>query len=326
MKTKDSRAALVPLILLLLPFLYSFILANMTSTILNVNQLLNHFTKASLKNTTTSEPLQPLVIPQIEHHEATYTQETLFPKIFISKIYPNVTLDKGKDYYFVEDGKPECAEATNFILHEEIGSGKYSNVYNATSPDGKLVCVKQIKLDREKRINREIKILEILRGGPGIVDYMGCYQNPMQNNQYGLVFELLESRNWKTQYAEFSLRQIQLLMTNLLKAIDFAHSKGIIHRDIKPSNMIFHPETSTFRLLDWGLSEFYHHGHQKSIYVASRYYKPPEILLEWEYYDYAFDLWSVGCVFGALVFGSFTSSYSRQTTCLMGMMILINWT
>lgn len=60
--------------------------------------------------------------------------------------------------------------------------------------------------------------------------------------------------------------------------------------------MIDH-EQRKLRLIDWGLAEFYHPGTEYNVRVASRYFKGPELLVDLQDYDYALDLWSLGCMF-----------------------------
>uniref|UniRef100_A0A1I8F3W4 non-specific serine/threonine protein kinase n=1 Tax=Macrostomum lignano TaxID=282301 RepID=A0A1I8F3W4_9PLAT len=50
------------------------------------------------------------------------------------------------------------------------------------------------------------------------------------------------------------------------------------------------------RLIDWGLAEFYHPGQEYNVRVASRYFKGPELLLDYQMYDYSLDMWSLGCI------------------------------
>ena len=65
--------------------------------------------------------------------------------------------------------------------------------------------------------------------------------------------------------------------------------------------MIDH-EKRQLRLIDWGLAEFSHAGKEYNVRVASRYFKGPELLVDLQDYDYALDLWSLGCVFAGMIF------------------------
>jgi casein kinase II subunit alpha len=55
-------------------------------------------------------------------------------------------------------------------------------------------------------------------------------------------------------------------------------------------------------LVDLGLADFYLPGKEFNVRVASRHYKSPELLIGYEYYDYAIDMWSVGCILAGLLF------------------------
>ncbi len=55
-------------------------------------------------------------------------------------------------------------------------------------------------------------------------------------------------------------------------------------------------------LVDLGLADFYLPGKEYNVRVASRHYKSPELLIGYKYYDYAIDMWSVGCCLAGLLF------------------------
>lgn len=65
--------------------------------------------------------------------------------------------------------------------------------------------------------------------------------------------------------------------------------------------MIDH-ENRQLRLIDWGLAEFYHPGREYNVRVASRYFKGPELLVDFQEYDYSLDMWSLGCMFAGMIF------------------------
>lgn len=57
---------------------------------------------------------------------------------------------------------------------------------------------------------------------------------------------------------------------------------GIMHRDVKPHNVMIDHENRKLRLIDWGLAEFYHPGQEYNVRVASRYFKGPELLVDYQ--------------------------------------------
>ncbi|GFH25220.1 CMGC kinase, CK2 family, partial [Haematococcus lacustris] len=69
-------------------------------------------------------------------------------------------------------------------------------------------------------------------------------------------------------------------MFELIKALDFCHSRGIMHRDVKPHNVMIDHAKRQLRLIDWGLAEFYFPGREYNVRVASRYFKGPELLVD----------------------------------------------
>jgi casein kinase II subunit alpha len=75
-----------------------------------------------------------------------------------------------------------------------------------------------------------------------------------------------------------------------------------MHRDVKPHNVMIDHDKQELRLIDWGLAEFYHPNTQYNVRVASRYFKGPELLVDFQEYDYSLDLWSLGCMFASMIF------------------------
>lgn len=61
-------------------------------------------------------------------------------------------------------------------------------------------------------------------------------------------------------------------------------------------------DTMNVTIIDWGLAEFYIPHKEYNVRVASRPFKPPEILSNSRVYDYSFDMWSLGCLFAGMLF------------------------
>lgn len=115
------------------------------------------------------------------------------------------------------------------------------------------------------------------------------------------IFEYIAEQNFKELIMDLSSEKIKYYLYQILLALDYCHSKGIIHRDVKPLNMIVDEETDTLKLIDWGLSEFYLPDQDYNVRVASRPYKGPELLIGYKKYGFSLDIWSTGCVFAQMV-------------------------
>jgi len=123
-----------------------------------------------------------------------------------------------------------------------------------------------------------------------------------QSKTPSLVFEHINNADFKTLYPKLRDFNIRYYIFELLKALDFCHSNGIMHRDVKPHNVMIEHEKRELRLIDFGLAEFYHPGREYNVRVASRYFKGPELLVDMQLYDYSLDMWSVGCVVAGMIF------------------------
>lgn len=91
----------------------------------------------------------------------------------------------------------------------------------------------------------------------------------------------------------------------LLRGLKYVHSANVIHRDLKPSNLLVN-ENCELKIGDFGmargLSSHPEESHSfMTEYVATRWYRAPELLLSLNHYTLAIDLWSVGCIFAEML-------------------------
>ncbi|KAG0254929.1 Casein kinase II subunit alpha [Mortierella polycephala] len=184
----------------------------------------------------------------------------------------------------------------------KIGRGKYSEAFEGIdlTNNGK-VCIKVLKPVKRKKIRREIKIVQNLAGNTNTIQLFDIVRDP-QSKTPALIFEYVDNDDYKTLYPKLGNLDIQFYMFELLKALEFCHSRGIMHRDLKPHNVMIDHQKHQLRLIDWGLAEFYHPGTLYNVRVASRYWKGPELLVNIQDYDYSLDLWSFGAMLAGLIF------------------------
>jgi len=99
----------------------------------------------------------------------------------------------------------------------------------------------------------------------------------------------------------------------LMKALKFMHSAHLLHRDIKPSNLLLNSDC-LMKVADFGLARSMNEkpGAEKESdaepqwftdYIATRWYRAPEILLGSNNYSAAIDIWGAGCILGEILMG-----------------------
>ncbi|ODV95797.1 hypothetical protein PACTADRAFT_40642 [Pachysolen tannophilus NRRL Y-2460] len=219
----------------------------------------------------------------------------------ISRVYADANEIRPREYWDYENYTIHWGNISDYEILSKIGRGKYSEVFTGVNILNNKECViKVLKPVKFKKIYREIKILKNLTGGPSIIKLYDLIQD--QNSKIpALIFEKVNNIDFRVLYPKFTTEDIKFYFTQLLSALDYSHSMGIIHRDVKPQNIMIDPKTRTLKLIDWGLAEFYHPGVDFNVRVASRYHKGPELLIGLQQYDYSLDLWSVGAMIAAII-------------------------
>ena len=88
---------------------------------------------------------------------------------------------------------------------------------------------------------------------------------------------------------------VKLYTQQILKGIAYMHSINTIHRDVKPENVLIGKQGSV-KICDLGFARTLPSNRVMTDYVATRWYRPPELLIGRDDYDRSIDIWSIGCV------------------------------
>lgn len=218
---------------------------------------------------------------------------------FVSKIYAYVNQSKSPEEYDYNIYNIPLDNIDDYHIHKFIGLGRYSSVFEGFKGNEKII-IKTLKPIKQIKINREVMILQKLKNHDYITKLISVVVDHEFTN-YSLIFEYLPHESLKSLYKKLSFEEIKSYMKMILEGLDYAHSKGIMHRDIKPQNIIINRPKKQLKIIDWGLSEFYIPEKTYSCSVATKYYKAPELLMNFGTYDYSIDVWSVGCILIELI-------------------------
>jgi serine/threonine protein kinase len=219
--------------------------------------------------------------------------------------------------------KSYMVNGTRFDLDEKyeimdaIGQGAYGTVVAARDKTIKdqeagLIAIKKIEkaFDHKvftKRTLRELRISRLLSHE----NVLGIKTIVLPKSREGfediyVYTELMETDLTSIIKSPQALsdQHIQFFLYQLLRGLKYIHSCGVLHRDLKPRNLLINSNCD-LKICDFGLSramgsELKQKSTVMTDYVATRWYRAPELLLGWHEYGPSVDIWSVGCILAEL--------------------------
>ncbi|KAJ3331264.1 Mitogen-activated protein kinase [Blyttiomyces sp. JEL0837] len=202
-----------------------------------------------------------------------------------------------------------------YKFKREIGKGAYGTVWAAVNIEtGAEVAIKKVGARNfeegilAKRALRELKLLRHLHGNDNITSFIDVDINDEVNfNELYLVEGLMEADLNQIVKSGQGLtdQHYQYFVYQILRGLKWMHSADIVHRDLKPGNLLVNSDCE-LKICDFGLARGVGSAtgpYVNTEYVATRYYRAPEVVLSPKHYTKALDLWSVGCIFGELMVG-----------------------
>ncbi|KAJ2724949.1 mitogen activated protein kinase [Coemansia sp. Benny D115] len=209
---------------------------------------------------------------------------------------------------------PSLAEAYRIV--REIGQGAYGLVCEAEHIETRQrVAIKKVSRVGEKEVLakrslREIKLMRHFSGHENIISLLDIYvANSPDFNEIYLIQDLMEADLQLIIRSGQPLTDphFQYFLYQICRGLKYIHSAGVLHRDLKPGNLLVNANCS-LRICDFGLARGLAETPDGNIgfmteYVATRWYRAPEIMLSFLSYTKAIDIWSVGCIFAELLGG-----------------------
>ncbi|KAG5260627.1 hypothetical protein AALO_G00294620 [Alosa alosa] len=189
-----------------------------------------------------------------------------------------------------------------------VGEGSYGMVMKCRNREtGKIVAVKKfLESEDDKSVKkialREIKMLKQLRHE----NLVSLLEVCKRRRRWYLVFEfvdrnLLDELEFHSSGLEKS--RCRAYLYQILRALSYCHQHNIIHRDVKPENVLV-SQQGVVKLCDFGFARTLAlPGEAYTDYVATRWYRAPELLVGDPKYGKAVDIWAVGCLFMEMLSG-----------------------
>ncbi|NXA11734.1 CDKL2 protein, partial [Sapayoa aenigma] len=180
-----------------------------------------------------------------------------------------------------------------------VGEGSYGVVTKCRNKEnGQIVAVKKL-LESEndevvrKIAAREVKLLKQLRH-ENLVNLLEVCK---RKKRWYLVLEFVDHTvldDLEASPSGLDYERVRKYLFQIIRGIAFCHSHNIIHRDIKPENILV-SHSGVVKLCDFGFARpLAASGEVYTDYVATRWYRAPELLVGDSKYGKAVDVWAIG--------------------------------
>ena len=194
-----------------------------------------------------------------------------------------------------------------YTVERTLGSGSFSVAKLVTDRltgqqyACKVVPFHRVSSDKTSHFEKEIRILQQL-SHPGVVR---LYDLMKDDRNYYILMELCENGelfHYITRNGRLMEFEVRYFLRQILEALLYVHSQGIVHRDIKPENLLLDIDGHV-KLSDFGMSRFVNAQGLADTPCGSVCYASPECVRGSRYDGRKSDIWSVGVVAFAMLTG-----------------------
>ena len=235
----------------------------------------------------------------------------------ISRLANNSKDIKIKNFVTLIESRP----GANYHILKKLGKGSFGSVFKVKHKiTGEIRAMKMIKnifsSNTNKIDNKLLRELQVLKNleHPNIIKVYECY---IDEDYHYIITELVsggELYDTIVKFQRFNEKKAAYIMRQILSALNYLHSRGIVHRDIKPENILVekkdkkskikHDEDEiNIKLIDFGASNFFKTNQILTLKIGSPYYIAPEVLNK--SYNEKCDIWSAGVVLYVMLTGNF---------------------
>ena len=182
---------------------------------------------------------------------------------------------------------------SDFEVLQLVGEGNFSQVFKIQNRvTKKIYALKKQKKEGDPSFVIEVRIMKALGNHPNIINLISV----LENND--IITDLMDMNLFQfMRRYDFPIPEEKALniTKQILSGLSYIHSKHIYHRDMKPENIMINRQSLEVKIGDFGSADFIS-TNPRDHYVITRYYRPPEVLLNAGYYDEKVDVFGVGCI------------------------------
>ncbi|XP_061760901.1 STKc_p38 domain-containing protein isoform X2 [Nerophis ophidion] len=200
------------------------------------------------------------------------------------------------------------SQGSGTFLAERAMKAKYFKISAIDQKTKEKVAIKKLyrpfqSLTHTKRAYRELRLLRHIQH-ENVICLLDVFTPDSSVEKFQTFYMVMpfvaQDLGHIMKKRRLSQRIITYLFYQLLRGLKYIHSAGIIHRDLKPGNLAVN-ENCELKILDFGLAR--QTETEMTGYVVTRWYRAPEIILNWMHYSQTVDVWSAACILAEMITG-----------------------